>query len=76
MTDADRRKLILLAEARANATNATVVIQRLVTTLEQLKADLSADHMLYAPTRVAKDLCSTLIDIRERINQQISEVPS
>ena len=76
MTDANRRKLILLAEARANATDATVVIQRLVATLEQLKAELSPADLLYAPTRVAKDLWSTLLDIRERLNDQINEVPS
>lgn len=76
MRDADRRKLILLAEARATATSATIVIQRLVVTLEQIKSELSADDPLYAPTRVAQDLVATLIDIRDRINQQISEVPS
>lgn len=75
MTDADRRKLILLAEARAGATDATVVIQRLVATLEQLKGESPADP-LYAPTRVARDMWSSLIDVRERINQLISEVPS
>lgn len=75
MTDAERRKLILLAEARASATDATVVIQRLVATLEQLKGESPADP-LYAPLRVAKDMWNSLIDIRERINQQISAVPS
>ena len=76
MTDANRRKLILLAEARSNATDATVVIQRLAATLEQLKVEISPSDPLYAPTRVAKDLWSTLLDIRERLNQQISAVPS
>ena len=75
MTDAERRKLILLAEARASATDATVVIQRLVATLEQLKGESPTDP-LYAPTRAAKDMWSSLIDIRERFNQLISEVPS
>ena len=74
MTDAERRKLILLAEARASATDATVVIQRLVATLEQLKG--APTDPLYAPTRAAKDMWSNLIDIRERISQLISEVPS
>ena len=76
MTDYNRRKLILLAEARACATNATAVIQRLVITLEQIKKDLSNDDPLYAPSRVAQDLVASLLDIRERLNQQISEVPS
>lgn len=75
MIDADRRKLVLLAEARGDATAATVVIQRLVATLEQLKGEAPSDP-LYAPTRAAKDMWSTLIDIRERLNLLISEVPS
>ena len=76
MTDADRRKLILLAEARATATCATSVLQRLVVNLEQLKSTLTNDDPLYAPTRVAQDLVSSLLDIRERLNQQIGEVAS
>lgn len=75
VADGQRRKLILLSEARAGATSATVVIQRLVTTLEQLKGEGPTDP-LYTPTRAAKGMWSTLLDIRERLSQLISEVPS
>jgi hypothetical protein len=68
MTDAERRKLILLAEARGCSAAAVAAVQDLVERLELMK--------LSPETRVAKDLWSSLIDIRERISQQISEVPS
>lgn len=75
VADGQRRKLILLAEARSGATSATVVIQRLVATLEQLKGEAPTDP-LYTATRAAKGMWSTLLDIHERLNQLISEVPS
>ena len=78
MTDANRRKLILLAEARESALNATNALQRLVVTLEQLKGtkEQSFDDPLYASGRAAKDLVGTLIDIRQRLSETIGKVPS
>jgi len=78
VTDAERRKLILLAESRESALSATRVLQGLVIHLEQLKDTkaLSTDDPLYAPTHIAQDLVSLLFEIRMRLDQLISEVPS
>jgi hypothetical protein len=76
VTDGNRRKLILLAEARQASTDATVVVQRLVAALEMLGGDSAVNAPFYVPTRVAKDFWSSLIDIRERLSQLIGEVPS
>ena len=76
MTDAQRRRLILLAEARGNAISAGSTLYRLVMILEQLRdKDLSPDDPLYAPSRVAKDLMGSLADLRQRLTDLISEIP-
>lgn len=78
MTDGNRRKLIILAEARANATDATAVLQRLRINLDQLKGsrDLPQDDPRYRAREEANELVERLIGLREWISGQISEVPS
>jgi len=78
VTDGNRRKLIILAEARANATDATAVLQRLRINLDQLKGsrDLPQDDPRYRAREEANELVERLIGLREWISGQISEVPS
>ena len=78
MKDGDRRKLIILAEARASATDASAVLQRLRISLDQLKGtrDLPPDDPRVVAQRIADELVERLIGLREWISGQISEVPS
>jgi hypothetical protein len=72
VTDADRRRLILLAEARGRANVAILAISRLVDSLEKVGQD--AD--LAAVVRTTKDAWSTLVDVHDRIHTEIGKVPS
>lgn len=78
MTDADRRKLIILAEARASATDATAVIQRLRVNLDLLRGEreLPEADPRRAACQVARELIDRLINLQQWIDGQISEVPS
>lgn len=68
MTDANRRKLLMLGGARATATNATGVLQRLLIELKELKLERAS--------AAADEMVVRLIEIREYLTKQISEVPS
>jgi hypothetical protein len=76
--DGDRRKLIILAEARACATDASAVLQRLRVNLDQLKGarELPSGDPRVVACQVAQELVDRLIGLREWISGQISEVPS
>jgi hypothetical protein len=78
VTDANRRKLIILAEARANTTDAAAVLQRLRINLDQLKGtrELSQNDPRNAACQVARELVERLISLQTWINDQISAVPS
>jgi len=76
--DGDRRKLIILAGARACATDAAAVLQRLKINLDQLKGgkELPQDAPPVVACRITQELVERLIELREWISDQISEVPS
>ncbi|HSX22413.1 MAG TPA: hypothetical protein VLE97_06510 [Gaiellaceae bacterium] len=78
MRDGDRRKLIILAEARASTTAATAVIQRLRVNLDLLKGEraLPETDPRRAACQVARELLDRLINLQQWIDGQISEVPS
>ena len=78
MTDGDRRKLIILAEARANATDASAVIQRLRVNLDRLRGqrELPETDPRRMACQVANELLDRLINLSHWIDGQISEVPS
>lgn len=78
MRDGDRRKLIILAEARASATDATAVLQRLRVNLDLLRGqrELPDTDPRRAACQVANELVDRLINLRQWIDGQISEVPS
>jgi hypothetical protein len=78
VTDSNRRRLIILAEARANATDATAVLQQLRINLDRLKGsrELASSDPRHKACQVAQELIERLIGLREWISGQISEVPS
>lgn len=78
MTDSNRRKLIILAEARATATAASAVLSRLRVNLDQLKGtrELSPDDPRSKACQVANKLVDRLANLSYWIDDQISEVPS
>ncbi len=78
MKDGDRRKLIILAEARANATAASAVLSRLRVNLDQLKGErvLPPDDPRCKAGQVARELLDRLVNLSYWIDSQISEVPS
>jgi predicted protein tyrosine phosphatase len=68
MTDANRRRLILLASARARAIEATILATHLVEDLVEVKLD-------GAPTQRVREIVDTLLELRGRIEHEIGEVP-
>jgi hypothetical protein len=68
MTDGNRRKLLILAAARASATNASAVVQRLLIDLKELKLERA--------TVAVDEMIVRLMEIREYLTKQIGEVPS
>jgi hypothetical protein len=78
VTDSNRRRLIILAEARANATDATAVLQQLRINLDRLKGsrELASSDPQHKACQVAQEIVDRLIGLREWISGQISEVPS
>jgi hypothetical protein len=69
MTDANRRRLILLAGARARTIEATTIATR-------LHEDLVAAMFEEAALRRAREIVDTLLELRGRIEHEIGEVPS
>lgn len=68
MTDGERRRLLILAAARASATNASGVLQRLLIDLKELKLERAAN--------ATDEMVVRLLEIREYLTKQIGEVPS
>jgi hypothetical protein len=69
MTDANRRRLILLAGARSRTVDATGIAMRLHEDLVMSKLEGSA-------ARRAREIVDTLVELRARIDVEIGEVPS
>lgn len=76
MTDAERRRLILLAEARGHANVAMAAIAKLVESLERVGhgTDLAIGVAAAEAVRVAKNVWTTLIDVRDRVDVEIGKV--
>jgi hypothetical protein len=69
MTDANRRRLILLAGARARAIEATTIAMR-------LHEDLVAAKLEGAALRRAHEIVDALVELRAYVETKIGEVPS
>jgi hypothetical protein len=69
VTDANRRRLILLASARARAIDTTGLAMRLVEDLITAKLDK-------IPAQRARAIVDTLLELRAHIDAEIGGVPS
>lgn len=74
MTDADFRKLVLLADVRATMNDVNRLLQQLIHDLHRCAGTKTAGDPFYEAARAAEAFELSIIDLREVLGKQIMAV--